>query len=209
MHSEIRIRHIIISLIDSGLSLFYESFSEDPVDPDLFSALFTAITLSNRAESKTDSKSTHDIYDLEDYVIHICYGEQLAGIAIADGIVDNKTMEQLTQFVKVYESEYGLILTNWDGDFSFFDHEWASSQLSEFITFKGITYRLHDNALQRAKNGRHIRIIHLLRRSASTDLYSIEDICKLLVDSFEIQSATALEYVSDLEQHGMIVPLSQ
>ena len=43
-----QVQHIIISLSSSGLALFHKSFSGKEIEPDLFSALLTALSLMTK-----------------------------------------------------------------------------------------------------------------------------------------------------------------
>ncbi len=204
-HSTARVKDVIVSVIQSGLSIFHESFSADPIDPDLFSALLTAIFFAKRVKGSYQSERAYETHEIDSHLVHICYGDHLAGIAIAEGIVDDRFMRRLKGFVNAYEDEYGLLLTNWDGDRSFFDHEWASRLLKEHISPEKPRYRLHDRAMERSMSGLQIRLVLLIRRFSSQDTFSIDAMSKVLSENLVIPENTTTEYLSELEEHGMIV----
>ncbi|MFQ5833308.1 MAG: hypothetical protein ACE5H4_11435 [Candidatus Thorarchaeota archaeon] len=203
--STARVKDIIVSVIQSGLSIFHESFSTDSIDPDLFSALLTAIFFAKKVKGSHDSELVYESHEIDSHLVHICYGDYLAGIAVAEGAVDDRFMRRLKGFVTTYENEYGLLLTNWDGDRSFFDHEWASRQLKEHISPPRPMYRLYERAMERATSARQIRLVLLIRRSASLDTFSFDSMSKQLSESLVIPEETASEYLLELEQLGMVV----
>ncbi len=197
---------MIVSVIQSGLSIFHETFSLTPIDPDLFSALLTAIFFAKRAQEPYYTERDYETYDIDHHTVHICYGEYLAGIAVSDGPVEDLFMKRLKGFVIAYESEYGLLLTNWDGDRSFFDHEWASRQLREHLGPAQTLYRLHEQGMERTTSARQIRLVLLIRRFAGSESFSLESMNELLTENLIITKESASEYLQDLEQLGIIVP---
>jgi hypothetical protein len=198
------IQHIIVSLIESGLSVFYETLSGDPVDPDLFSALFTAASLVRKVEGS--GSSDYEVYNLEDQMAHICYGDQLAGIAVANGPIGEKAIGQLKLFVNAYEAEYGILLTNWDGDRSFFDHDWASRLLQEYVGPAKRLFRLHNQAMARTNNALQIRLVLLIKRYIQTNAFELQTLLPHLVDELIIPREAAENYLFELETSGIIVP---
>lgn len=201
-----RVKDVIVSVIQSGLSIFHEPFSPNPIDPDLFSALLTAIFFAKRVQEPYYSERDYETHDIDHHKVHICYGDYLAGIAVADGPVEDMFMKKLKGFVTAYENEYGLLLTNWDGDRSFFDHEWASRQLRDHLGPTQTLYRLHERAMEQTTSARQIRLVLLIRRFASADRFKLETVRDLLTENLIISEESASEYLSELEQHGMIVP---
>ncbi len=197
------VQHIIVSLIESGLSIFYENLYGDSIDPDLFSALFTAASLVRRVEG--GSSSVYEIYHLENQMAHICYGTHLAGIAVSNGPIAETFMGQLKLFVDAYEVAHGILLTNWDGDRSFFDHEWASRLLREYIGTTRILYRLHDQAMERTTNARQIRLVLLIKRHMKSNTIELDSILRCIVDELIIPLETAKILLSELETSGAVL----
>jgi hypothetical protein len=197
---------VIVSVIQSGLSIFHETFSPTPIDPDLFSALLTAIFFAKRFQEPYYSERDYETHDIDHHTVHICYGNYLAGIAVADGPVEDVFMKRLKGFVTAYENEYGLLLTNWDGDRSFFDHEWASRELRDHLGPTQILYRLHDRAMEQTTSARQIRLVLLIRRFASTEHFKLETVRNLLTENLVITEESAGEFLDELVQLGMLVP---
>ncbi|MFX1416749.1 MAG: hypothetical protein ACFFC0_08040 [Promethearchaeota archaeon] len=201
-----RVKDVIVSVIQSGLSIFHEAFSPSPIDPDLFSALLTAIFFAKRAQEPFYSERDYETHDIDHHTVHICYGNYLAGIAVADGPVEDIFMKRLKGFVIAYENEYGLLLTNWDGDRSFFDHEWASRELRDHLGPTETMYRLHERAMEQTTSARQIRLVLLIRRFASADHFKLETVRGLLTENLVISEESASEFLTELVQLGMIVP---
>jgi hypothetical protein len=201
-----RVKDVIVSVIQSGLSIFHETFSPTPIDPDLFSALLTAIFFAKRFQEPYYSERDYETHEIDHHTVHICYGDYLAGIAVADGPVEDVFMKNLKGFVTAYENEYGLLLTNWDGDRSFFDHEWASRELRDHLGPTQTLYRLHERAMEQTTSARQIRLVLLIRRFASTERFKIETVREMLTENLVISEKSAGEFLDELLQLGILVP---
>ncbi len=202
------VQHIIVSLIESGLSIFYKSFAASEIDPDLFSAILTAYSFIEEMHGGQGLNMDHETYIVEDQVAHICYGNYLAGIAVARGAIDDQFMVKLREFITAYENEYGFLLTTWDGDRSFFDHEWADIQLREYLNPKETTYRLHERPLSLSSNARQFRLILLVRRFVGSDSFSPGTLRELLMRELDLTEYVANDYLSELEDKGIILKVT-
>jgi hypothetical protein len=200
--------HIIVSLIDSGLSIFYKPFVEEEIDPDLFSAILTVYSLVEEVHGGQGVNMDHETYPVEDHIANICYGDQLAGIAVARGTVEDQIMVKLKKFITAYENEYGFVLTTWDGDRSFFDHEWADIQLQEYLSPKETMYRLHERPLSLSENARQFRLILLVRRFVGSDSFSPDTLRDLLMRELDISDYIANDFLSMLEDKGIILKVT-
>ncbi len=200
------IHSVIISQISSGLSLFNISLTDEDIEPDLFSALLTAIVLARSQSNPEFDCRQHMILKIDDMTSTICYGTYLAGIIISKKNIDDIILLRLQRFIDYFESEFGLILNNWQGDRTFFDHEWASQQLLDFLTAKKqkLEYSIHPKALQLAFNAKQIRMIQLIRRFALGNLFNLEDICAQIAKELDIPLELVVNIFSELEQNGII-----
>ena len=199
------VTHIIVSLIESGLSIFYKPFTDNEIDPDLFSAVLTAYSIIEDVHGSQGLDLDHETYAVEDQVAHICHGNYLAGIAVSSGPVERQFMVKLKKFITAYENEYGFLLTTWDGDRSFFDHEWADIQLEEYLNPKASRYRLHERPLSLSSNARQFRLILLVRRFVGSDPFSLNTLKNLLMRELDVPEYIASDYLSDLENKGIIM----
>lgn len=200
------IHSVIISQISSGLSLFNVSLTDEEIEPDLFSALLTATILA-RSQSNPESDSRQYMtLNIDSLTSTICYGTYLAGIIVSKKSINESIIIRLQRFIKYFEDEFGFILNNWQGDRTFFDHDWASQQLLEFLT-SGVQrpkYYLHPTALQLASNARQIRMIQLIRRYAINSLFSIEDISAQIANELDIRIESVINLLFELENNGII-----
>jgi hypothetical protein len=199
-----QIQHIIVSLSNSGLSLFHKSFSGD-IEPDLFSALLTATSLLMRDDGFHSLSGQYESYAVDDKIATICQGEYLAGILIGDKPVVGEIVQRLENFITAFENEYGFILHNWHGDRTFFDQDWADYQLMEFMVEQGTTYILSSTAMQSLENARQIRLVLLIKRFAGGHSFSIERVSNLLVTELDIPKDNAMNFLKDLREKGIII----
>ncbi|MHA2141713.1 MAG: hypothetical protein ACXADC_13040 [Candidatus Thorarchaeota archaeon] len=203
------VQHIIVSLIESGLSIFYKSFVEAIIDPDLFSAVLTAYSFVEEVHGSQGLNLDHETYVIDDQFAHICYGNYLAGIAVASGAVEDGYMAKLKNFITAYEDEYGFLLTTWDGDRSFFDHEWAIIQLREYLNPKEILYRLHEKPLSLSSTARQLRLILLVRRFVGSNSFSLDTLRDLLVRELDVYDYIANEFLTELANKGIILKINE
>ncbi|MFW9890267.1 MAG: hypothetical protein ACFFER_18945 [Candidatus Thorarchaeota archaeon] len=199
------VQHIIVSLIESGLSIYYKSFVAGEIDPDLFSALLTAYSFVEELHGGQSLNTDHETYAVDEHVAHICYGDYLAGIAVARGDVEDQFMVKLKNFITAYENEYGFLLTTWDGDRSFFDHEWAEIQLREYINPRETKYRLHESPLSLSTNAQQFRLILLVRRFVGSDSFNPTILKELFMRELDVTEYTANDFLTMLENRGIIL----
>lgn len=202
------VQHIIVSLIESGLSIYYKSFVAGEIDPDLFSALLTAYSFVEELHGGQGLNTDHEIYPVDEHVAHICYGDYLAGIAVARGDIEDQFMVKLKNFITAYENEYGFLLTTWDGDRSFFDHEWADIQLREYINPKETKYKLHESPLSLSSNARQFRLILLVRRFVGSDPFSPTILKEILMRELDVTEYAANDFLAMLENKGIILKVT-
>jgi hypothetical protein len=117
-------------------------------------------------------------------------------------------MVNLKKFITAYEDEYGFLLTTWDGDRSFFDHEWAEIQLEEYLSPKDTLYRLHEQPLSLSENARQFRLILLVRRFVGSDSFSPGTLRDLLMRELDVPNYIASDFLSMLEDKGIILKVS-
>lgn len=202
----LEIRHVILTLIDSGLALFHQTFSNEIIDPNLFSALVTAISLGRRVNNDSEEECKNETFEVDRHNANICYGKYLAGIAISDTPLDSKLMTRLKKFIKAFEIEYEFLLVNWHGDISFFDQEWASTMLSQYLYPSELMYRLHTDAMNRSDNGRQIRGILLIRRFVGKSDFELSSLQRLIMKELQVPEGDADEFLTNLEVQGIIIP---
>lgn len=203
------IQHIIISLSNSGLSLFHMSFSGE-IEPDLFSALLTATSLLMKDDGSKSLTGEYETYQVDEKTGTICQGTYLAGIMISDvdAPVANELMQRLERFISAFEEEYGFLLSNWHGDCTFFDQDWANYQLMECMVSDSTNYRLNKKVKDMLSNARQIRLVLLIKRFAGENAFSLESVSDLLVKELIIAKQEAMEFLSELETNGIIVSTS-
>lgn len=197
--------HVILSLIESGLAIFHQSFSDREIEPDLFSALLTAFTLSKRFQDLDKTPAEYETFHIDDNVAKMCYGRYLAGIVVSDEEVDDVIMDRLEKFITVFEDEYEFLLKNWHGDRTFFDQEWTAVQLREFLFEEGAAYRLHTDAMALTMNARQIRLVLLIQRFAGEGNFSRDELTSIMVQKLQVTEEDIQEFLVDLETHGIIV----
>lgn len=202
------VHSVIISQISSGLSLFNVSLTDEEIEPDLFSALLTAIVLARSQSNPEFHSKQHLTLRIDDMTSTICYGTYLAGIIISKRDIDDIILLRLQRFIEYFETEFEFILNNWQGDRTFFDHEWASQQLLDFLTTKKerTTYSLHPRALRLASNAKQIRMIQLIRRLAINNLFNLEEICTQISKELDIPLEFVIDQFSELEKVNILQP---
>ncbi len=198
------IEHVILSLLDSGLSIFHHSFVEETIDPDLFSALITATSLHKRVDGYSTERIFQEQFQIEKYNAHVCQGEYLAGIIVTSSYVASEDLNRFLKFLALFEEENKFLIRNWHGDRTFFDQSWALSQLEESLFASEGVYRLVDNAMRKAGNARQIRLILLIQRYEKANSFSREHLIQLLEKELEIPSSLAEEYINELEEEHII-----
>ncbi len=199
------IEHVIVSLLDSGLSIFHHSFVDEEVDPDLFSALITATSVQQKLQSDSNDRILQEQFQIERYTASVCHGEYLAGIIVGSGSVNNEVMNRFLKFLASFEEEYKFILKKaWNGDRSFFDHKWALNQLKENLARPAEGLQLHQNAMQKAENARQIRLVLLLKRYTHGNAVPKNELIQLIGDDLQIHAKQAEDYVNDLVSVGIL-----
>ncbi|MFW9955592.1 MAG: hypothetical protein ACFFD3_13675 [Candidatus Thorarchaeota archaeon] len=200
-----QIQHIIVSLSNSGLAIFHKSFSSVKIDPDLFSALFTAVSMMNRIY--VGQGEAYEVLQFDKWTAKICQGQYLTGIILSDIAVVDEIVGRLERFVLAFEHEYGFLLHNWHGDRTFFDHDWANFQLMECLVSNESNYRLNDRAIRLLENARQIRVFQLIRRYAGGTYFRIEALADRLVSELDISKGHAMDYLSELIENEIIIPI--
>jgi len=201
-----QIQHIILTLIDSGLAVFHQAFSNEIIEPDLFSALATATSLRKKLHGDFEKISDNQIFQVEHYTANMCYGRYLAGIVLSDAPLEAKPMVRIKKFIMTFEDEYEFLLINWHGDISFFDQDWASTLLDQYLSPLELIYRLHSDAMNRSENGRQIRIILLIKRFVGKSDFNLEALARLIIEELQIPENHAESFLSNLEKQGIIIP---
>jgi len=199
------VQHIILSLLDSGLSIFHHSFIDEEIDPDLFSALITATSMQQKFSSNSNERALQEQYQIEKYVAHVCHGEYLAGIIVTASAVGTEIFDRFMKFLALFEEEYKFLLRNWYGDRTFFDQSWALDQLESSLFSPLEGYQLVSDAMEQAANARQLRLILLIQRYKHSDTFSKNHLIQLIGDDLQIQESTAERYVEELKDAGIIV----
>ncbi|MHA1576165.1 MAG: hypothetical protein ACTSU3_02275, partial [Candidatus Thorarchaeota archaeon] len=181
-----QLRHIILTLIESGLTVFHQTFSDEIIDPDLFSALITAISLGRRMDDGLGDKSENEVFEVERQKANLCYGKHLAGIAISETPLDTEFMTRLKEFINTFETEYEFLLVNWHGDITFFDQQWASTLLISYLSPPERVYRLHADAMRNSENGRQVRVILLIKRFVGDSKFNIDVLQRLIIEELQV-----------------------
>lgn len=203
-----QVRHIIISLSSSGLALFHKSFSGKEIEPDLFSALLTALSLMTKIVGVDEVPEEYQTYQVDNRLATVCQGEYLVGILVSDTPIASEIVQRLERFISTFEEEYGFLLNNWHGDRTFFDHEWADYQLMECMVAQGSNYRLSSTAVESLDSARQIRLVLLIKRFAGDSTFIIESVSDLLVRELIIPKEDAMDYLNELQNKGIIVSAS-
>ncbi len=202
---------IILCLSTSGLSILHLSFSNEEIDPDLFSALLTAISIAKSQSELSASSEDAGVFSIDNKTATICYGKYLAGIIIGNDRADDVILIRLKQFIEYFESEYEFILRNWHGEQTFFDYEWASQQLLDFLNGRSESaiYQLQSIALHTLQNARHIRLIQLIQRFAPSGNFNFDEACIHISQKLDIPLQFAVDSIMELEKLGLIAPMTR
>lgn len=199
--------HVIVSLLDSGLSIFHHSYADTEIDPDLFSALVTATSLTDKVRRGSQVQDMHEVFEVEEYTAHMCHGEYLAGIIVSARPVQDTTIRRFAKFLSSFEEEYAFIIKNWHGDRTFFDQGWALNQLEASFNETEEKYRLSEHAFGLMTNARQIRLGLLIQRYGNEGEFDMPSIQEVIESILQVSSDTAKEYLSELEAAGIVIPL--
>ncbi|MFW9932183.1 MAG: hypothetical protein ACFFDR_05950, partial [Candidatus Thorarchaeota archaeon] len=107
------IQHVIVSLLESGLSIFHHSFVNEKIDPDLFSALITATSMQQKFSSTSTDRVLQEQFQIERYTANVCHGEYLAGIVVTSSTVNPEILNRFLKFLALFEEEYKFLIRNW------------------------------------------------------------------------------------------------
>lgn len=199
--------HVIVSLLDSGLSIFHHSYADTEIDPDLFSALVTATSLTDKVRRGSQAQDMHEVFEVEEYTAHMCHGEYLAGIIVSARPVQDITIRRFVDFLSSFEEEYAFIIKNWHGDRTFFDQGWALNQLEASLNETGEKYKLSENAMGLTTNARQIRLVLLVQRYGNEGEFDMPSIQEAIESTLQVPSTAAKEYLSELEAMGIVIPV--
>lgn len=198
------IDHVIVSLLDSGLSIFHHSFVDEDIDPDLFSALITATALQQKFNTDSSDRVLHERFQIERYTASVCHGEYLAGIIVTSSSVPEDLLTRFLKFLASFEEEYKFLIRNWHGDRTFFDQQWALEQLMQNLEDTKQGYRLQHDAMQRAESAIQIRLALLIKRYEREAVFSREQLLALLSEELQIPESHALGHIDKLVEVGII-----
>jgi hypothetical protein len=199
--------HVIVSLLDSGLSIFHHSYTDKEIDPDLFSALVTATSLTDKVRRGSQAQDMHEVFEVEEYTAHLCHGEYLAGIIVSARPVQDTTIRRFVRFLASFEEEYAFIIKNWHGDRTFFDQGWALNQLEASLNGMEENYRLSEDAMDLTRNARQIRLVLLVQRHGNMGEFNMSTIQGAIESTLQVPSSVAKEYLSELEAAGIVTPI--
>ncbi len=203
-HEQREIDHVIVSLLDSGLSIFHHSFVQEEIDPDLFSALITATSMQQKFSSESTERVLQERFQIENYTANVCHGEYLAGIMVASSSVPQEVLTRFLKFLASFEEEYKFLLRNWHGDRTFFDQSWALDQLMQNLAESGQGLQLQADAMQKAESAIHIRLTLLIKRHEQEHVFSKEHLLSLLSEELQIPNSQAISHINDLVNLGII-----
>ncbi len=199
--------HVIVSLLDSGLSIFHHSYTDQEIDPDLFSALVTATSLTDKVRRGNQAQDMHEVFEVEEYTAHMCHGEYLAGIIVSSRPVQDTTIRRFVKFLSSFEEEYAFIIKNWHGDRTFFDQGWALNQLEAALNETEERYGLSEDAMGLTTNARQIRLVLLIQRYGNEREFDMPSIQGAIESTLQVSSSVAKEYLSELEAVGIVIPV--
>jgi len=115
------IRHFLLLLLEEGMTIFYQPFTGRVIEPQLFGALISAMSMFYADGSGPSGQRIPQDLEFRGYRASASYGDLVTGVFLHHGRVPEGLVAGLERFISVFESEYGLVLKRWDGDARLFN----------------------------------------------------------------------------------------
>ncbi|MHA1369477.1 MAG: hypothetical protein ACTSRA_07190, partial [Promethearchaeota archaeon] len=114
------IQHVFIIHIISGTCLFFKSFGQETIDPDLISGFLTAVQSFGTEISGTKTSRSLEGLTYQDYKIIVGEGKYVR-LALALASEASMILRSLVpEFIQLFEERYESVLQNWRGDLTLF-----------------------------------------------------------------------------------------
>ena len=201
------LRHFMAIYLDRGTCVFYHPFTDERIQPDLISGFIAAIT-SVYGEIKGDGvRGTLEEIQYHGLRLNSYSGEFIIGILILEGEMTPLLRERLQFFVELFENQYDQNLQGWTGLIDCFDPEWVVSTLNSSFNYSWLLpHRFGPTQKVSKMNARILDYIGAVRDERGE--FYLKDLLKPLAEMFEKTEAEILDQLLQLQDKGMIVPVS-
>lgn len=115
------IRHLLLLRLEEGLTIFYQPFTAKAIEPQLFGALISAMSAFYADGSSPVGQRIPQDLEVRGYRSSASYGKFVTGVFLHHGSIPERVVAGLERFISMFESEYGLVMRNWDGDARLFN----------------------------------------------------------------------------------------
>jgi hypothetical protein len=202
------IRHFLLLLLDEGLTIFYQPFTARAIEPQLFGALISAMSAFYADGSGPVGYRIPQDLEFRGYGFSASYGDRVTGILLHHRPVSDRLVVGLKRFVELFESQYRLVLTRWDGDARLFNVEDLRRDLFESLDCPDLVpHELTHRAmlsLQREPYGTTLG--ELRRYSARRGQFFIGDAVRRLASSGNCSVQRIYLLLSEMRSKGLINP---
>ncbi|TFG30658.1 carboxypeptidase regulatory-like domain-containing protein [Candidatus Thorarchaeota archaeon] len=201
------LRHFMAIYLDRGTCVFYHPFTDERIQPDLISGFIAAIT-SVYGEIKGDGvRGTLEEIQYHGLRLNSYSGEFIIGILILEGEMTPLLRERLQFFVELFENQYDQDLEGWTGLIDCFDPEWVVSTLNSAFNYSWLLpHRFGPTQKVSKTNARILDYIGAVRDDRGE--FYLRDLLKPLAEMFDKSEAEILDRLLQLQEKGMIVPVS-
>ncbi|TFG33986.1 hypothetical protein EU527_05525 [Candidatus Thorarchaeota archaeon] len=201
------LRHFMAIYLDRGTCVFYHPFTDERIQPDLISGFIAAIT-SVYGEIKGDGvRGTLEEIQYHGLRLNSYSGEFIIGILILEGEMTPLLRERLQFFIELFENQYDQDLTGWSGLIDCFDPEWVVSTLNSTFNYSWLLpHRFGPTQKVNKTNARILDYIGAVRDERGE--FYLKDLIKPLAEMFEKSEAEILDKLLQLQERGMIAPVS-
>ncbi len=203
------IKHFLLLLLDEGLTIFYQPFTARAIEPQLFGALISAMSAFYADGSGPVGYRIPEGLEFRGYPFSASYGDLVTGVLLHHESVPDQLMAGLQRFVGLFESQYRLVLTRWDGDVRLFSIADLRTDLLESLDCPDLVpHELTHRAmlsLQREPYGATLG--ELRRYSARSGQFFIGDAVRRLASSEDCSAQRIYLLLSEMRGKGLISPV--
>lgn len=203
------IKHFLLLLLDEGLTIFYQPFTARAIEPQLFGALISAMSAFYAEGPDPAGYRIPEGLEFRGYCFVAAYGDLVTGVLLHHGSIPEHLITGLQRFVGLFESQYRLVLTRWDGDARLFNIGDLRADLFESLNCPDIVpHELTRRAMLSLQRGPYAITLDELRRySARHGHFFIGDAVGRLASSSSCSSRRAYLLLSEMRGRGLISPV--
>ncbi len=201
------LRHFMAVYVNRGTCVFYHPFTESRIQADLISGFISAITSVYGEIKGNGVQGTLEEIHYHGLRLNSYSGKYVIGILILEGELTPLLKDRLQYFVERFEAQYQDNLRDWNGETECFDPEWIVSNLVAAFNFNWLLP--HKLSTQKKMSGDQKKILRILgTRIDEKGEFLIGDVLSPIAEATGRTEPEAFDYLLNMEENGLMVPIS-